>query len=126
MNTYHNKTIDETVKETGGNIHNGLSSKEAARRLRQNGPNALPEKKSKPFIVRFFSQFGDFMTVVLLIAAGVSFALSLIDGDADISEPIIILAIVVMNALIGVIQESRAEKSLEKLKGLSQPHARVI
>lgn len=80
MNTYHNKTIDETVKETGGNIHNGLSSKEAARRLRQNGPNALPEKKSKPFIVRFFSQFGDFMTVILLIAAGVSFALSLIDG----------------------------------------------
>lgn len=126
MNTYHNKTIDETVKETGGNIHNGLSSKEAARRLRQNGPNALPEKKSKPFIIRFFSQFGDFMTVILLIAAGVSFALSLIDGDADISEPVIILAIVVMNALIGVIQESRAEKSLEKLKELSQPHARVI
>ena len=66
------------------------------------------------------------MTVILLIAAGVSFALSLIDGDADISEPVIILAIIVMNALIGVIQESRAEKSLEKLKELSQPHARVI
>lgn len=126
MNNYHSKTAEETVLELGGDPKNGLSRREAEKRLKQNGPNILPEKKRGGIVLKFFAQFGDFMTLILLAAAAVSFAVSFMRGEADISEPLIILAIVIMNAVIGVVQESRAEKSLEKLRAMSSPHARVI
>ena len=66
------------------------------------------------------------MIIILLSAAAVSFITSIMQGDADITEPVIILAIVILNALLGVIQEKRAEKSLEALKKLSSPHACVL
>ena len=126
MQNLHSQALAELIKTLQTDPTAGLSQAEAKARLKSNGENALPDKKPPSLISRFFAQLSDFMTLVLIIAAAVSFAVSALNGDADISEPVIILAIVVLNGVIGVIQESRAEKSLEKLKSLSQPHARVI
>lgn len=126
MITFHDLTVKETVEKLCGDIKNGLTSKEAQKRLRRDGKNELAEKRKKSFLVKFLEQFNDFMIIILLAAAAVSFITSILQGDADVTEPLIILAIVVLNSLLGVIQENRAEKSLESLKKLSSPHAAVI
>ncbi len=126
MNTFHDLTVKETAEKLGVDLKNGLDEKEARARLARDGKNELTEKKKKGFFRKFLEQFNDFMIIILLAAAAVSFATSILQGDADITEPLIILAIVVLNSLLGVIQESRAEKSLEGLKKLSSPHAAVI
>lgn len=95
-------------------------------RLREYGTNEIEKIKRKNIFVRFFSQFSDFMVIILLIAAGISFITSYFNGDGDATDSIIILAIVTVDAIIGVIQESRAEKALEMLKRMSAPHASVI
>jgi Ca2+-transporting ATPase len=126
MNTYHDLPVKAVSEQLNGDTKNGLSSAEAKKRLKRDGKNELQEKKKKSLFRKFLEQFNDFMIIILLAAAAVSFATSILQGDADITEPIIILAIVVLNALLGVIQENRAEKSLESLKKLSSPHAVVI
>ncbi|MCH5209781.1 MAG: calcium-translocating P-type ATPase, PMCA-type [Oscillospiraceae bacterium] len=126
MEIHHNKTINETAAAFGTDIKTGLTTEEAKRRLGIYGKNELIQKKKKNIVIKFFEQFNDFMIIILLAAAAVSFITSLMQGDADITEPVIILAIVVLNALLGVIQERRAEKSLEALKKLSSPHACVM
>ena len=103
----------------------GLSSQEAQKRLLQNGKNELVTTKKKGFFLRFISAMSDRMTAVLLIAALVSFVTSYIAGDS-FADPIIILVIVLVNALIAVIQESRTEKALEALKRMSSPETTVI
>ena len=109
----------ETTKE-------GLSSKIAKERLHTFGPNELATAEKESLLHRFFAQFQDFMIIVLLCAAAVSFLLSLIEGHADYADPIIILLVVTLNAVLGVIQEAKAEHSLEALKKLSAPHANVL
>ena len=126
MEAYHNKTAREAAALLHTDIKDGLTVKEAARRLKENGKNRLRGKKKKNIFVKFIEQFNDFMIIILLAAAAVSFFTSFLQGDADISEPLIILAIVVANAILGVTQEERAEKSLEALKKLSSPHAQVV
>lgn len=126
MKTYHDMTVSETAEALKTDIKTGLGAQEVKRRLEKYGKNELVQKKRKNIFVKFLEQFNDFMIIILLGAAAVSFITSLLRGDADITEPVIILAIVVLNALLGVIQESRAEKSLEALKKLSSPRARVM
>lgn len=126
MTTYHDLTVKETAQKLNADLKDGLSAAEAKKRLARGGKNKLAEKKRKSFIRRFLEQFNDFMIIILLAAASISFITSFFEGNADITEPIIILAIVVLNSLLGVIQENRAEKSLESLKKLSSPHATVI
>lgn len=126
MRTYHNITAREACAELKTDTKTGLSTDEAKKRLSDYGKNELLQKKRKNIFVKFFEQFNDFMILILLAAAAVSFVTSIMQGDADITEPVIILAIVVLNALLGVIQEWRAEKSLEALKKLSSPHACVL
>ncbi len=126
MEVYHNKTARETAALLNTDIKDGLTVREAARRLKENGKNRLRGKKKKNIFIKFIEQFNDFMIIILLAAAAVSFFTSFLQGDADISEPLIILAIVVANAILGVTQEERAEKSLEALKKMSSPHARVV
>ena len=109
----------ETTKE-------GLSSKSARERLQKYGPNELISQKKESLLQRFFAQFQDFMIVVLLCAAAVSFLLSLLEGHADYADPVIILLVVTLNAILGVIQEAKAEHSLEALQKLSAPHANVL
>ena len=104
----------------------GLSSKIAKERLHTFGPNQLATAEKESLLHRFFAQFQDFMIIVLLCAAAVSFLLSLIEGHADYADPVIILLVVTLNAVLGVIQEAKAEHSLEALKKLSAPHANVL
>jgi len=99
----------------------GLSANEAAARLAANGPNAIRGAKPKPLILRFFAQFNDFMIIILLAAAAVSFTVSFVVGDREYLDPIIILIIVVLNAVLGLVQEYKAERSLKALQGLSMP-----
>ena len=126
MKNFYSLSIHETEEILNTDTKSGLQEKEAEKRLLQNGFNILTEHKKKSLLARFFMQFNDFMIILLLIAAGVSYVTSLLDGSGDLYEPVIILAIVVLNALLGVIQESRAEKSLEALKKLSTPHTKVM
>ncbi len=105
----------------------GLSSAEAARRLEEDGLNQLAQKQKKTLLVRFLEQFKDVMIIILLIAAAVSFAVAISEGNAkEFFEPVLILLIVILNAVIGVAQESKAEKALEALQNMSSPHARVL
>lgn len=123
---YCNMTAKDTAAQLCADIADGLSDKEAAKRLAADGYNEITEKRKTSLIRKFLAQFNDFMIITLIAAAVVSYITSLIGGDADITEPAIILAIVLFNAILGIIQESRAERSLEALKKLSSPHARVI
>jgi len=100
--------------------YNGLSEKDAEKRLLEYGHNELRERKKASAISIFFSQFKDFMVMVLLAATLISFSLG------ETMDAIAIIIIVVMNAVLGFIQEYRTEKSLEALKDLSAPHATVI
>lgn len=115
----------ETWTELEVNLETGLSEREAENRLHKYGANELVSKKNKPLIIKFFEQFKDFMIITLIIAAGVSFLVSLLKNEVDLVDPIIILLIITLNAVLGVIQEAKAERSLEALQKLSAPTAIV-
>lgn len=123
---WHNKSIEETVNLLDVTLRDGLSSKEASKRLKQYGSNELVGKKNKNIIQKFFEQFSDFMIITLICAAIISFVVSLLNGEMDFVDPIIILLIITLNAILGVIQENKAERSLEALKKMSAPSATVI
>ena len=110
------------------NFHS-MSKEEVIRQISHKkdsgGKNRLDVAKKKSIFARFLAQFSDFMIIVLLVAAAISFAISLISNDGDFIDPIIILVIVVLNAVIGVIEESRADNALEALKQMSAPTARI-
>ena len=110
--------LRETLEVPMG--YNGLSEREAERRLLEYGHNELSERKKASAISIFFSQFKDFMVMVLLAATLISFSLG------ETVDAIAIVIIVIMNAVLGFIQEYRTEKSMEALKELSAPHAIVI
>lgn len=116
----------EAVEKLGSETDRGLSSREAEKRLDRDGENLLRGKKKKSLAAEFFEQFKDFTVIVLLIASGVSFATSFLEERGDFADPIMILIIVILNAAVGVIQQRRAEHSLEALKNMSAPTAAVI
>ncbi len=116
----------DTVLKKLETTKDGLSTKSAKERLQKFGPNELVSQTKESLLHKFFAQFEDFMILVLLCAAAVSFLLSLLEGQADYADPIIILLVVTLNAVLGVIQEAKAEHSLEALKKLSAPHANVL
>lgn len=123
---YHSLTIEETLKQLHTDPKTGLSEKEVRIRRQANGLNILAAKKKKSLISRFFAQFSDFMILVLIAAAIISFLVSLAEGEADFVDPLIILAIILLNAILGLIQEEKAEKALEALKQMSAPNALVL
>jgi Ca2+-transporting ATPase len=120
MESWHVKTADETIAALGADPSKGLSSDEAIRRLETYGPNRLTEKKGKSLFRRFFEQLADALIYILLAAAGISVALG------EVSDAIIILAVVLINAVVGVMQESKAEKAIAALRKLSAPKAVVV
>jgi len=123
----HSENLNALLKRLGVDSSGGLSTADAARKLTEDGPNRLAEKKGPTMLQRFLAQFKDAMIVILLVAAAISFYLALQGHDAkEFFEPALILLIVLLNAIMGTVQESRAEKSLEALKKLSAPHARVL
>ncbi|NLM50562.1 MAG: calcium-translocating P-type ATPase, PMCA-type [Clostridiaceae bacterium] len=120
---WHNLEAEEVIRQLETDKDYGLSTEEAQKRYEKYGPNALEEEKKKSIIVRFLLQFKDFMVIILLIAAAVS---AIASGGEELLDSIIILAIVVINAVLGLIQESKAEQALEALKKMSAPHAKVL
>ena len=114
-------------RELQTDFKGGLSQKEAKKRLSENGKNIISsDKKKKSLFVKFLMQFSDFMVITLIIAGVISFVVSKIQGEGDFIGSLIIIAIVVFNAILGVFQENKAEKSIEALKKLSSPHTKVI
>lgn len=125
--TFHHVTIRETLEELGSDITGGLTEERAQEIRNRCGENKLREKKKKTNFQRFCDQFKDAMILILIAAAVVSFVIACVEGELkEFFEPVLILLIVVLNAVMGVMQESRAEKALDALKSLSAPHARVI
>lgn len=123
---YHHLPTDEVFKRTQSR-HDGLSDAEAADRLALNGRNALVSAKKKPAIVKFLSQFTDPMIIVLLVAAVISAVLAIVRGEyAELIDSGIILLIVIINAIIGFVQENKAENALEALKNQNKPYAKVL
>jgi len=125
--TPHNQSIEEVLSTLSTDKAQGLSSAEAAARVEKYGENRLREKKKKTTLQRFFDQFKDAMIIILLIAAVVSFVMICIEKNwGELFEPGLILLIVILNAVMGVYQEGKAERALDALKNMSAPHARVI
>ncbi len=149
---YHTKSIGEVEEKLNTDAKKGLSQEEASRRLKEYGPNKIEEGKKDPFLVKLFNQFKEPMVIVLLCAALISLIIFIINGIININsgiqgtsfirgynkttgkftsndeyiDAIVIIAIVIINALIGAIQEQKAEQSLEALKKLSTPMCSVI
>ncbi|MCL2354034.1 MAG: HAD-IC family P-type ATPase, partial [Defluviitaleaceae bacterium] len=123
---WHNIDVDKTIDRADTSISDGLAREEAAARLKAHGANALAQKKDTPLILRFFAQFKDFMVIILLFAAGLSYVAGRLQGEERITDSIIILVIVCLNAVLGLVQESRAKKAMEALKQMSHPEARVV
>ena len=119
------------LEQTGAVINSvsstpdGLSKAEAQKRLAENGPNKLAEGKKTPMIVRFFEQMKDPMILILLVAAVISGVTAALQGES-FADVIIILTVVVINAVLGVVQESKAEKAIEALQRMSAATCRVL
>ena len=114
-----------TVLEQVSGSENGLSSAEAEKRLAENGKNKLKEAKKESIIVRFFKQMADPMILILLAAAAISGVLAVVEGES-FADVIIILAVVIINAVLGVYQESKAEKAIEALQEMSAAMSKVL
>ena len=118
---------DTVVEKLDSHLVYGLNTEQAEKKLETFGENKLREKKKKTNFQRFIEQFKDVMIIILLIAAVISFVIACVEQNPkEFFEPVLILLIVILNAIMGVMQESKAEKALEALKNLSAPHARVI
>lgn len=116
---WHVKSEKEVEEILSTSLEKGLSSNEALERLERYGPNELEQKGRKSIWAMFIEQFKDFMIVILIVAAVISGVLG------EVADAAIILAIVILNAILGVIQENKAEESLEALKKMSAPNAKV-
>ncbi len=124
---WHAEKLKSVIDELGTDMSSGLSEQEAQKRLEQNGENRLKTKEQKSLLQRFFEQFKDVMVIILLIAAVISFIVAITGEEkTELLEPVIIVGIVVLNAVLGLVQESKAQKALEALKNMSAPHAKVI
>lgn len=118
-------SIKETCERLKTNLINGLTKEEVDERIKKYGENKLTEKKKESILIKFVKQFNDFMIIILIIAAVISAIMSYVERSNDYLDSIIIIFIVVLNAIMGVVQESKAEKSLEALKKMSAPTAKV-
>ncbi|HQI16798.1 MAG TPA: cation-transporting P-type ATPase, partial [Bacillota bacterium] len=117
---WYNKGIQAVSEELSADVKKGLSKEEAAGRIEKYGYNELKEKEKEPVWVKIGKQLKDFLVVILIIASIVSGMVG------EISDSIVIIAIVIVNAVLGVVQEGKAEKAMEALKKMSAPNARVL
>lgn len=123
---WHCLSAESTIKELRSDSEKGLSNAQVLANKKTYASNTLVQKGKKNVIIKFLEQFKDLMVIILIAAAVVSAIASYISGDNDIIDPIIILSIVIINAIMGVIQESKAEKAIDALKKLSAPTSTVI
>ena len=118
-NTFFNRSVDEVLKQQESSL-GGLSHAQAADRLERFGPNALVEGKKKGIVQVFLEQFKDLLVVILILAA----VISMLSGQGE--STIVIFAVLILNAILGTVQYFKAEKSLESLKAMSSPAAKVL
>ena len=126
MNFYSSKKED-VLSSLSTDALKGLSNEKVIELRSKYGENKLKEKKKKSTFSRFIDQFKDFMIIILIIAAIVSFTIVCVEKNwGELFEPALMLLIVILNAIMGVYQEGKAEKALDALRNMSAPHARVI
>ncbi len=118
-NSFHSKPVEKVLKKLSSRIK-GLSPEEAKTRLQDFGPNEIPEKKSKHPILIFLKQFHNILIYILIAAAAISFFIG------HLVDVCVILAVILINAIIGFIQEHKAERSIQALKRMIVPHAKVF
>ena len=118
----YRQNVNEIAKEYGSDLEKGLKEEQVKELALKYGPNELSKKKKVPLIVKFLEQFTDVLIIILLVAAAISF----IVDTSEWVDSLIILIVVMLNAVLGVVQESRAEKSLEALEKMSAPNAKVM
>ncbi len=124
-NKWYNKELKEVEELLETNIEKGLEQEEVSKRQEKYGLNELKAKKKKSLLQKFLEQFKDFSIIILIIAAIVSGVVGVAEGEG-ITDTIIILIVVLVNAIIGVTQEAKAEKSLEALQKLTDHASKVI
>ena len=125
--TPYSQNKNELLKALTTDEHVGLGSAEVQKRKEKYGANKLREKKKKTTLQRFLDQFKDAMILILIAAAIISFVVVCVEQNwGELFEPLLIVLIVILNAVMGVYQEGKAEKALDALKSMSAPHARVI
>ncbi len=117
---------EEVEKTLHTNFSKGLSDEEVVKRQNQYGKNVLKNTKKEGILLKFMKQFNDFMIIILIMASIVSAGVSWYQGENDYIDSIIIIAIVVLNAIMGVLQEAKAEKSIESLKKMTPQMSKVI
>ena len=122
---WHEMNVYEVLRKQDTNEKTGLSIKEVEIRKQKYGNNQLAEREKESFFVSFIKQFNDFMIIILIIASVISLILAKVNGTNDYVDSIIIIGIVIFNAVLGLIQESKAEKSIEALQKMSSPTAKV-
>lgn len=124
---FHDKQLQDVAAEFQCDITQGLSEERALLQREKFGLNKLREKKKKTLFQKFIDQFKDVMILILIVSAIISFVVALNGHDPnEFFEPALILLIVILNAVLGVMQSSKAEKALDALKNMSVPHARVV
>lgn len=124
MKAFHQYSIDECFNQVNSSS-NGLTDQQAS--LRQNTLNEIAIKKKTPFFIKFLQQFKDLMILILLVAAAISISIGIFHGQiGEIVDGVIILLIVLMNAIFGLVQENKAEKSLEALKKMTELQANIL
>ncbi len=121
----HNNTYEDVLLALQVDPGQGLTAEEAAQRYLVHGENKLQAQKKHTIIKRFLEQFKDVMILILIIAAAISLVVAVYEHEGFF-EPVLIIFIVILNAIMGVIQESKAEKALEALQNLTAPQARVL
>ena len=122
---WYTLSTKEVEKQMQTNIELGLNEKEVEDKQNKFGLNKLEEKKKESIIIKFVKQFNDFMIIILIIASIISAVVAKLEGSNDYFDSIIIIAIVVFNAIMGLVQEAKAEKSLEALKKMTAPTCKV-
>ena len=122
---WHTIGIDEVRRKLKTNYNVGLTDEDVIIRKKEFGENKLVEGKKDSLFIKFIKQFNDFMIIVLIAAAIISSITSYVEGTNEYIDSIIIISIVVVNAILGLVQENKAEKSLEALKKMSAPTAKA-
>lgn len=122
---WHTLSTKDVEYQMQTNIVQGLNDKQVEEKRKVFGLNQLEENKKESIFIRFLKQFNDFMIIILIIASIISAIVTKLEGSNDYFDSIIIIAIVVFNAIMGLVQEAKAEKSLEALKKMSAPTCKV-
>ena len=117
---------NDVIRRLNTKEREGLTEEEVKIRQEKYGKNKLKDKKKESIIIKFIKQFNDFMIITLIIASIISAVISKMQGENDYVDSIIIIGIVIFNALMGVIQEAKAEKSIEALKQMTPQITKVI